>query len=70
MAGPTDRHTGLCKRLWGPISSTLVVDYFGIGYVGRDHADYLMSALKIYYENNNILGREIILWYNHEMVLY
>ena len=37
--------------MWRPISFTLVVDNFGIGYVGRDHADHLMSALEIYYKN-------------------
>ena len=26
------------------------MDVFGIGYVGQEHADYLMGALKIYYE--------------------
>ena len=36
--------------MWIPISFTLVVDDFGIGYVGRDHEDHLMSVLKIYYK--------------------
>ena len=37
--------------MWRPISLTLVVDNFGIGYVGIDHADHIMSALKICYNN-------------------
>ena len=36
--------------MWRPISFTLVVDDFVIGYVGRKHADHHMSALKMYYE--------------------
>ena len=41
----------LLRHVWRPISFTLVVDYFGIGYVGRENTDHLMSALKMYYEN-------------------
>ena len=37
--------------MWIPISFTLVVDDFVIGYVGRENADHMMSALKMYYEN-------------------
>ena len=37
--------------MWRPISITLVVYNFGIGYVGRDHADNIMSVLKIHNEN-------------------
>ena len=33
-----------------PISFTLVLYYFVIGYVGWEHADNLMSALKMQYE--------------------
>ena len=35
---------------WISISFTLVVDNFGIGYIGQEHADHLMSALIMYYE--------------------
>ena len=36
--------------MWRPISFTLVVDNSVIEYVGREHADHLMSALKMCYE--------------------
>ena len=35
---------------WIPILFKLLVDNFVIGYVGQEHADHMMSALKIYYE--------------------
>ena len=37
-----------------PISFTLLVDNVGIGYVGQDHADHLMSVIKMNYENIKI----------------
>ena len=40
------KKTGLWQHFWRPISFALVVEYFGIGYVGRDRTDHLMSALK------------------------
>ena len=46
------RRTILWRHVWIPISLTLVVDDFGMGYVGQEHADQLTSALKMYYENN------------------
>ena len=49
---------GLWIHLGIPISFTLVVDYFGIGYVGREHADNLMSALIMYYEKSQQTGKE------------
>jgi hypothetical protein len=40
-------HTpGLWKHISRPISFTLVVDDFGIKYVGKEHADHLLNALK------------------------
>ena len=41
----------LWQHVWRPISLTLVVDNFGIGYVGWEHVDHLISALKMYYKN-------------------
>ena len=41
-----------------PISFTLIVDDFGIGFVRREHADHLMSALKMYYEKSQQIGKE------------
>jgi len=34
---------------WQLIAFTLVVDDFGIKYVGREHAEHLMSTLKEHY---------------------
>eukprot|EP00804_Cyclotella_cryptica_P024442 CCRYP_019261-RA/>CCRYP_019261-RA protein AED:0.29 eAED:0.18 QI:0/0/0/1/0.33/0.25/4/0/786 len=43
-------HTpGLWKHISLPISFTLVVDDFGIKYVGKEHADHLRNALKQHY---------------------
>eukprot|EP00804_Cyclotella_cryptica_P009803 CCRYP_013232-RA/>CCRYP_013232-RA protein AED:0.30 eAED:0.25 QI:0/0/0/1/0/0/3/0/606 len=43
-------HTpGLWKNLTRPISFTLVVDDFSIKYVGKEHADHLLNALKQHY---------------------
>ena len=40
-------HTpGLWKHLSHPVSFTLVVDDFGIKYVGKEHIDHLLSAIK------------------------
>ena len=45
------KHTpGLWSRVWRPISLALVVKNIGIVYVGREHADNLTSALKMYYK--------------------
>ena len=44
------RHTpGLWKHLWRPITFTLVVDDFGIKYVGRKHAEHLLATLRKLY---------------------
>ena len=44
------RHTpGLWKHLWRPITFTLVVDDFGVKYVGRQHAEHLMTTLNKLY---------------------
>ena len=44
---------GLWKHVSRPISFTLVVDDFGIKYVGKEHADHLLSALTDYYKIEN-----------------
>ena len=41
--------TGLWRNECIPISLTLLVDDFVIGYVGHEHANNLMSALNMYY---------------------
>ena len=42
--------SGLWHHIWSTISFTFAVEDFGIGYIGSEHADHLMSTLKIYYE--------------------
>ena len=45
------KHTpGLWKHDWRPIQFSLVVDDFGIKYVGREHAEHLIAALKQNYK--------------------
>jgi hypothetical protein len=45
------RHThSLWKHDTRPITSTLVVDNLGVRYVGKEHADHLLNALKQDYE--------------------
>jgi hypothetical protein len=44
-------HThGLWHHKTRPITFTLVVDDFGVKYVGKEHADHLLNALKKHYE--------------------
>ena len=47
---PCKRTTGLWKHHTRPISFTLVVDDFGVKYVGKEHLDHLISALRDAYE--------------------
>jgi hypothetical protein len=43
-------HTpGLWKHTTRPISFTLIVDDFGIKYVGKEHAEHLLNALRQHY---------------------
>ena len=41
---------GFWTHTWRPISFTLVVDDFGVKYVGKEHADHLLQLLKEKYE--------------------
>ena len=44
-------HTpGLWKHVSRPTQFTLVVDNFGIKYVGQENLDHLLMALRKYYE--------------------
>ena len=47
---PTPRTPGLWKHNTRPITFCLVVDDFGIKYVGRQHADHLIHALEQLYK--------------------
>ncbi len=42
--------TGFWKHKWRPISFTLVVDDFGVKYVGKENADHLISVLQEEYK--------------------
>ena len=41
---------GLWTHEWRPICFSLVVDDFGVKYVGQEHADHLIAALKDTYK--------------------
>ena len=41
---------GLWKHQWRPIQFSLIVDYFGIEYVGERHIHHLQNFLKQHYE--------------------
>ena len=41
---------GFWTHKWRPISFTLVVDDFGVKYVGREHAEHLIGVLKEHYD--------------------
>ena len=45
-----DHTPGLFRHKWRPIWFTLVVDDFGIKYVGEEHRDHLSNILDKYYE--------------------
>jgi hypothetical protein len=48
---PTTHTHGLWTHDTRPISFSLVVDDFGVKYVGREHAEHLMACIK---KNYNI----------------
>jgi hypothetical protein len=41
---------GLWKHATCPISFTLVVDNFGVKYVGKEHVDHLIKCIKLKYK--------------------
>ena len=41
---------GFWTHSWRPISFTLVLDDFGVNYVGKEHADHLVRVLKEIYK--------------------
>ena len=42
----SDSSPGFWKHEWRPVSFTLVVDDFGVKYVGKEHAEHLISVLQ------------------------
>ena len=41
---------GLYKHVWRPVTFTLVVDDFGVKFVGDQHANHLKNTLEKYYD--------------------
>jgi hypothetical protein len=41
---------GLWRHKWRPITFTLIVDDFGVKYVGKEHADHLLACIKEKYK--------------------
>jgi len=41
---------GLWKHEWRPIMFSLVVDDFGVKYVGEEHAEHLLKTIQKYYQ--------------------
>jgi hypothetical protein len=46
---PTNQTPGLWRHKTRPVTFSLVVDDFGVKYVGRQHAEHLVAALKALY---------------------
>ena len=46
----SDLTPGFWKHKWRPISFTLIVDDFGVKYVGEQHANHLIEVLKRFYD--------------------
>ena len=45
------RHTpGLWRHRWQPILFSIIVNDFGVKYVGKQHAHHLLDALEEHYE--------------------
>ena len=57
---PVSRTSALWKHKSLPITSTLVVDNFGVKYVGKKNAEHLIRALREFYKM--FLKDRIIYW--------
>ena len=42
----SDKTPGFWLHKWRPISFTLIVDDFGVKYIGEEHANHLLAVLK------------------------
>ena len=51
---PVTHTPGLWRHQWRPIAFCLVVDDFGVKYVGREHADHLIQCLRNHYKEIDI----------------
>ena len=51
---PVPHTPGLWRHQWQPITFCLIVDDFGVKYVGREHADHLIQCLHNHYKEIDI----------------
>ena len=51
---PVHHTPGLWRHTWCPISFCLVVDDFGVKYIGKEHADHLIQCLRNHYQEVDI----------------
>ena len=47
---PTSTTPGLWRHQWRPIIFCLIVDDFGIEYIGKQHVQHLISTLHLHYQ--------------------
>ena len=45
----SDKSPGFWKHEWRPVALSLIVDDFGVKYVGDDHAKHLIKVLEEHY---------------------
>ena len=46
----TQTTPGLWRHKWHPIQFVFIVEKFGVDYIGKQHADHLLSILNKHYE--------------------
>jgi hypothetical protein len=52
---------GLWKHKWGPIQFCLIIDNFGVEYVGIEHFNHLLAVLQRYHQvQTNMAGNKIV----------
>ena len=51
---PVHHTPGLWRHTWRPISFCLVVDDFGVKYIGKEHTDHLIQCLRNHYQEIDI----------------
>ena len=51
---PVTHTPGLWRHQWRPIAFCIIVDDFGIKYVGKEHADHLIQCLRNHYKEIDI----------------
>ena len=53
-SSPVPHTPGLWRHQWRPITFCLVVDDFGVKYIGKEHADHLIQCLRNHYQEVKI----------------